>query len=615
MRQQAQLGVSRGERWQRVLALVLGGLTCLLSLSVLLGWLIESPLLVQVSTEWAPTQPNTALGLGLCGLVVVGLVLGWRKVPLAGAALIFLLSGLSLLQYWTGSDLGIDTFWVNPFTRSQTAFAGRMSVETGLMFFLFSLTALALQVSAWKGQRDLIAACGGVLVAGFAGIGLLAYAVGATDARLGLGGYSRMGFLTSVGFLLSGAGILLGPSARTRTDRVIVPRWVPVALGTLAAVLALGGWWVVKMQTHQEIIYVTKQRLDLVGALVRNHMMATIQALERMVERSRALVPATEYEVWRADAQAYLQDEPAYLLIQWSEESREPWRVESTNLRKRLDVGWQESKQVVFAGSADAIQVDVSDADKLLKLQVPISRPGGANGAIQAVLDFEAFLSEDIKLSDNSDYFLRIRDRGSGWIEIGGTTGPLDSKLGASGSISILSEQLDFQLIPGKALIGRVSRSGVVIFFFAIAITTILLVGVSYLIRQLLLQRADLHDLQMAVEQACVVAITDEKGRITSVNKKFIEISQYSADELIGVTHRIINSGWHPPEFFAQMWATIKNGQIWRGEVKNRKKDGTMYWMDTTIVPFLNAIGRPFQFMTLRFDITKKKQSSRSSRN
>lgn len=122
----------------------------------------------------------------------------------------------------------------------------------------------------------------------------------------------------------------------------------------------------------------------------------------------------------------------------------------------------------------------------------------------------------------------------------------------------------------------------------------------------------ELQDQKFALDQAAIVARTDASGRILYVNAKFCEISGYTAEELIGQNHRILNSGHHDRIFFRSMWSSISNGRIWKGEICNRKKNGDLYWVATTIVPFCDHEGKAYQFLAIRQDITELKTAQKT---
>ncbi|MGF6221066.1 putative bifunctional diguanylate cyclase/phosphodiesterase [Pseudomonas frederiksbergensis] len=112
-----------------------------------------------------------------------------------------------------------------------------------------------------------------------------------------------------------------------------------------------------------------------------------------------------------------------------------------------------------------------------------------------------------------------------------------------------------------------------------------------------------------AVDAAAIFSETDLNGRITYVNDQFCAVSGYSREELLGQNHRLLNSGLHSADFFAAMWRTIALGNIWKGEICNRAKDGSLYWVDSTMVPvFDDATGRVHRYLSIRFDISEKRQ-------
>lgn len=119
----------------------------------------------------------------------------------------------------------------------------------------------------------------------------------------------------------------------------------------------------------------------------------------------------------------------------------------------------------------------------------------------------------------------------------------------------------------------------------------------------------NLDNVQRVLDEAAIIAVTDVEGKIIFANDKFCQISKYSREELIGQDYRIVNSHYHPEEFFRDLWKTIAGGRVWRGEIRNRAKDGSVYWADTTIIPILHENGKPFQYLAIHYETTQQKMA------
>ncbi len=134
--------------------------------------------------------------------------------------------------------------------------------------------------------------------------------------------------------------------------------------------------------------------------------------------------------------------------------------------------------------------------------------------------------------------------------------------------------------------------------------------ALNYASHQIYSSSKDLKDIKLALDAHAIVGITNQDGRLTYVNDKFCELTGFKKDELLGNRYSVLNSSQHENDFFKILWQTISTGNIWHGEIRDMRKDGSFYWVDTTIVPFLNKQGKPYQYVGIQTDITERKEAT-----
>ena len=165
-----------------------------------------------------------------------------------------------------------------------------------------------------------------------------------------------------------------------------------------------------------------------------------------------------------------------------------------------------------------------------------------------------------------------------------------------------LIAKLDF------AIIGFQEETHIILESTIILISVIFTVSSMYQYRQKEKSLQKLNESKKALDEACIIANTDADGKITFVNDKFVKISKYSKEELLGKNHNLLKSGYHSRKFYRNMWRIITSGKIWRGEIKNKAKDGTYYWVKTTIIPLYDSEKKISGYTSIRTDITEQKK-------
>gem|GEM_PF-1843096 len=551
-------------RSPRSLFIILSGpAVMLVGILVLTGWMLDYGPLKSIYPGWVSMKPNTAVGLILSGLALVLLAAGknsprvrlWAALPAVATGL---LGALTLLQYFTGVEFGIDQLLFRDVVMPMhTSHPGRMVPTTAFCFMLVAGAFLSASLPIRDKLRMSLLMALGVSVAAMGAFALLGYSL---ELLYGFHwwNYTGMAVHTALSFLTLGIGLVLWiwPDSN---QHWALERWTSCGF-------ALG---IILMLCAAAVAYnFTSQLLRTSNSV--SHRQEILREFQEI---------STRIADFESSQRGYLITGEEKMLDGW-EENKQGLKEDFGDVTRLTSDNPEQKRRLLrlvqVAGERNAWQESTIRTRKLEGPTAAARLVATGTGVRQAA-ELKAILGE----MQREEYNLLDRDRLE--AETTSTTAFLLMPLGVFLSLTLLSIGLFFL---NTGMMERLQAE-----------------------RQLQASMREVMDLKTALDVHAIVSITSPGRIITHVNDKFCTISKFSRGELVGHDHDLINSHYHPDAFFRNLWNTIEQGKVWTGEIRHRAKDGTLYWVATTIVPFLDEQRKIRQYVSIGADVTKRKQA------